>query len=177
VSAPLSNFQKEILSKMSRRAFARMGALARGRGEEWPEGNTADHQAFRHDQVSRACQKRGLRCCSQDDYPRIKAHFQQLLGEDGRAFNTLVRGENNGRRIAEHKLAEEMQKAGIGPAYVEKICMTQNKCRVLEASEKQLWHLMYTVRNRAAAKKRTEDRGQKTEAPSNIIPLPTPNAA
>ena len=76
-------------------------------------------------------------------------------------MNTLLHDNDNPRRIAEHKLHEEMLKASLHPAYVEKICRNQNKCSVLEASEKQLWRLIYTVRNRAAAKRHP---GRATDA-------------
>jgi hypothetical protein len=145
MSTPLSKDQKRILSQFAQRAFNRDRAIALGRGETLPE--TADEYRRRH--VATACGKHGLRCCSQDDYGLVKAHFQDLLGETGKAMNTLVHAEGNGRRVAEHKLVRACEAAKLSVAYAATICRNQFKCSLEDATEKQLWCLTFTVKNRA----------------------------
>jgi hypothetical protein len=156
MSAPLRKLQKRILSQLARRAFNLVSARARGRGEA-PDTSAAAMDAWRHNEVAAACGKFGLRCCGQDDYRLVQAHFHHLLGEDGRALNDHVEHLSNGRRQAEAVLWREIQRAaslGITREYVASICSRQNRCSILDASEKQLWHLVFTVRTRAAARRR-----------------------
>ncbi len=152
----LSNLQKRLLSQLADRAFNRATALARARGEE-PETNTAARAKFRHDAVEAAVGKRGLRCCGQADYKTIEAHLLDLCGEPARAMRSHMAAETDTRRRAEWKLFHEIQAAadaGLTVPYVEAICRAQFHCGITEASEKQLWRLVYTVRNRAAAKRK-----------------------
>ncbi len=145
MSAPLTNKQKRILSQFAQRAYNRDLAIARGQGGTILE--TVDEYRRRH--VAAACGKSGLRCCSQDDYGLVTAHFQDLLGESGRAMNTLVHAQGNGRRIAEYKLMQALGAARLGIGYAARICMTQFKCTLEDATEKQLWCLLFTIKNRA----------------------------
>jgi len=187
LSAPLTNAQKRYLSQLSDRAYARQHggptAIASSPGgEDTGEGGpqtgkavspTAARAAFRHAEVARAVHKAGLRCCSQDDYGAVKAHFLHLLGEDGAALRAHVRGQNNEARVAEWKLFDEIKAAGdtgITVRYVEQICRQQFGCTITEASTKQKWSLLYTVRNRAA-KKRGMRNAERGTNPENIIPL------
>jgi hypothetical protein len=162
--APLTNDQKRILSQLARRAFNKLRAQAKGRGEVFPvehamHGEPTDpalwcEETFRHEHVARACHKQGLRCCSQDDYAVVKAHFLHLLGEDGQAVRTLVSGGANEKRVADFKLNEAMRAGGFSQNYVETIARRQFHACVADLSAKQTWNLVYTLRNRAAAKKR-----------------------
>jgi hypothetical protein len=147
MAAPLNNDQKRILAKLATRAFQRECALARGRGER-PQTDTPAATAFRRREVVRATGKAGLRCCSQDDYGAVKGHFLNLLGEAGQAFEAIHHGEGNARRIAEFKLLKACETAHLPLSYVAKICANQFKCALEEATEKQLWCLMFTVQNR-----------------------------
>lgn len=173
----LTNDQKRILSQLSDRAFRFLGAKARGRGEQWPppdlspsplEGERAGERCpseseilrrFRHAEVAKATGKLGLRCCSQDDYGNVKAHFLNLLNEPGKAFTAHVAGANNDDRIAEWKLDQEIRAAadvGITRRYAEEICKRQHGCTILEASTKQKWNLMFTIKNRASARRKDQ---------------------
>jgi len=155
MSAPLTNDQKRILSQLARRAFNLECAKARGRGET-PDTSSAAAEAFRHEHVITACRKHGLRCCSQADYGAVKAHFQDLLGESGRAMNTLVHAEGNQRRIAEYKLVQACQTAGLTLAYAASICRNQYKCSLEDATETQLWNLKFTIDKRGRALRQRE---------------------
>lgn len=156
MSAPLSHTQKRYLSQLSDRAFDRAAAQARGRGET-PVTDAATRKQFRHDEVVKACGKVGLRCCGQDDYLRVKAHFLNLLGESGKAFNAHLRAETDGRRVIEHKLVAACKDFGLHLSYADKICRTQNHGAGLQdVDDKALWRIFYTIRNRGNARKRKE---------------------
>lgn len=123
---------------------------------------SAAREAFRHAEVAKACGKVGLRCCSQDDYGAVKAHFQALLGETGRAFNTHVKAQTNPERVAEWKLHEEIRLAapyGITVGYVERICRAKYKCCILEASAKQKWALIFDVKRTVKSRRNSPSPG------------------
>lgn len=169
MSAPFSKLQKRLLSQLAARAFRRECALARGRGED-PDASWRAHETWRHQQVAAACGKLGLRCCSQDDYKLVEAHFLHLLGEDGRAMAALVRHQAQPRSTAEAVLWRELQQAadvGITREYVAAICRRQFGCSLLDASENHLWHLVYTVRNRAAEKRRKRTANARQQSRGN----------
>jgi hypothetical protein len=160
--AALSRKQKAYLAQLARQAFEHLRVQARARGEVFP----ADHamhgeptdpalwcaETFRHDEVAKACHKKGLRCCSQDDYGAVKGHFLALLGREGQAMKAMVRGADNPKRTAEIKLIEALQRGGFNNGYAEAICRRQFKCSVADATAAQIWKLVYTIRNRGTEK-------------------------
>lgn len=158
MSAPLTNSQKRYLSQLARRALNQVRALARGRGETFE----VDEETWRHEEVITACGKHGLRCCSQDDYKTVEAHFLDRLGAHGAAFNAQVQAATEKRRQAEAVLVREIEKAGLHLNYANAICQRQYRCTIFDATEKQLWTLVYTIRNRAAAKRKSAVSGQKS---------------
>lgn len=147
MSAPLSNKQKAYLAQLIKQAYLRVV------GEAGPD--VASVEDWRHQQVAAACGKLGLRCCGQDDYKRIEAHFLELLGEHGRAMKAHVAAETEPRRQAEAVLVRELERFGLRMGYAEAICQRQYKCGLFDASEGQLWKLVYTVRNRGHAKSKS----------------------
>lgn len=160
MSAPLSNHQKAHLAQLARRAFNLESARARGRGETPP----ADFTAWRHEHVARACGRAGLRCCSQDNYKEVEAHFLDLLGQPARAFDAHVRGATNDRRIWEFKLLEACQQFGFHIAYADTICRRQNHGAGLDdVGTNILRNLFFTIRNRGLKK----DRALSPKAPSS----------
>lgn len=169
MSAPLNNDQKRYLAQLARRAWNLACARARGAGEVLPEDGERfadpllnDHDAWRHHQVAAACGKLGLRCCSQDDYGAVKAHFLNLLGQPDRALNADVHGgkEANDRRIVEWKILQECKRLGLQVSYAEAICRAQNRGKGITEIDhgplgtKRLWAVLFTIRNRAAKKKK-----------------------
>lgn len=140
VSAPLTPKQKRYLARLARRAW---------QAAEREVGSETD---FRHAEVARACGKLGLRCCTQDDFQRVRAHFLWLLGEDAAAFRAHLRAETEPRRQAEAVLRRECARAGLSLGYPAAICVRQYRCALADASPRQLWTLIYTVRNRARAR-------------------------
>lgn len=151
--------QKKYLALLARRACNRAAALARGRGDE-PGPELLDQEAFRHQAVVAACGKAGLRCCSQDDYGVVKGYLLEQLGEHGAAFEAQYHQQTNDRRVAEAVLVRECERAGLRLAYAEAICRRQYRLGLFEASEKQIWSLVFTVRNRASASRRKQKREQ-----------------
>jgi hypothetical protein len=139
MSAPLSNVQKRYLSQLARRAYAKAGA----------DADTLSADDYRHAEVARASGKLGLRCCSQDDYKIVEAHFLNLLGETGRAMTSLVRHQTNPRRVAEHKLVQACAEAKVTIGYAASICRSMFKCSLDDATPDQLWKLKFTINNRA----------------------------
>ena len=181
MSAPLTNSQKRYLSQLSDRAFNHLAALARGRGESFPASSpsplngeragvrgeaislSALRSQFRHAEVAKACSKLGLRCCSQDDYGAVKAHFLHLLGEDGRALKAHVHAASNGRRQVEWKITQTLGRLGKGMAYAEGICRRMyHGTALMDASDKQLWKLFYALEYQL---KRQRTAGSETGAP------------
>lgn len=153
--APLKNNQKWEIVKLARAAFAKLDPAD-------IDGQSFDE--WRHSEVARACGKQGLRCCDQDDYAGLKAHFLDMLGASGAAFNWHVRAQSQGDRVARAVLERECGKAGVSLGYAIAICKRQFHCELNDASEKQLWSLVYTVRNRATARRRaTKSKGKNQE--------------
>lgn len=142
MAAPLSHKQKSYLSQLARRAW------------ETAEREVGAPEDFRHTEVARACGKAGLRCCSQDDYKHVEAHLLDLCGEPAKAFNAHVAATTQPVRQAEAVLARACREAGVELGYAAAICQRQFRCPLAEASERQLWNLVFTVRNRGHARKR-----------------------
>jgi len=147
MSAPLSHHQKRYLSQLARRAW------------EAAEREVGTPEEFRHAEVARACGKAGLRCCSQDDYKHVEAHLLDLCGEPGKALAAHVAAVTQPRREAEAVLARACREAGLQLGYAAAICQRQFHCTLGDANERQLWNLVYTVRNRGRAKQKHERTG------------------
>jgi hypothetical protein len=140
----LSTKQKKYLAQLARQAFKVRGTPG------------ADFDEWRHEQVANAVGKAGLRCCSQIDYKAVESHFLDMTGRSGRAMTALVQHQSEPRRQAEAVLLRELAAAGQHINYANAICRSQFKCGLFDASEKQIWCLVYTVRNRASGKRRTD---------------------
>lgn len=147
----LSTLQKKILARLARRAFNLTGAKALGAGDAW-DGSGAAFDVWRHDQVATASGKAGLRACSQLDYKRVEAHFQSLLGQDGRALNAHVRAETEPRRQAEAKLLEVCEQWGFHLDYASSLSLRIHKVNLFDADTAVIWKLIYTINNRGRAK-------------------------
>jgi len=89
-----------------------------------------------------------LCACTQAHYGRLVAHFQALGGNAAAATRTLVRDADNDRRIARYKLDEALRERGLREEYAAAICRRQYRCGLDGANARQLWSLLYTIRNR-----------------------------
>ncbi len=140
----LSNDQKANLSILARRAYDRHRevGLADGSFDEW-----------RHAECRAASGGRigGFREAMQRDYRLLRGHFANLAGDGATAIQDAIHGDSDeaDRGQARAILRRECRRRGHAfPEYPASICRTQYKCGLDEASAKQLWSLIYTVRNR-----------------------------
>lgn len=137
----LSDGQKARLSIMARKAAIKQGvSLKKKHLDEW-----------RHSVAIRAC---GVRIseATQSHWDDLFSAFLDLGGKPEAAMNAQIRGLDNKRRIAMHKLTKALEANSLHPSYAETICQTQYRIPLADASAKQLWCLFFTVTNRAKAK-------------------------
>ena len=158
------------MSELSLTQKATIGKLARAAWLAWAEREaflaintdlspSACYTAWRHVEQGKACGVQSLCACTQDHYGRLVSHFQALGGDAAAAARTLVRDADNGRRIARYKLGQELSKRGLQVGYAAAICRSKYKCDLADASEGQLWKLVFDIRNRH----KPEARCQKSE--------------
>jgi hypothetical protein len=148
MGAPFSNKQKAELAQLARRAYG----IACER-DAVPDGMTMED--WRHREVASASGKLGLRCCGQEDYLPVRAHFLEMVGETGEAFATHVRAVTDARRTAEFKLVQACEEFGYRLSYADAICRRQNRGLGLDqVGEKTLWRLVFTIRNRGFSQRR-----------------------
>jgi hypothetical protein len=144
---PLTKKQKRILSQLARRAHVRTGAAAAGDNvDEW-----------RRAQAVEVCTRR-ISEARQQDYLLLHAHFADLAGESGVAFESLMRVSTNDKRVALYKLGEALRGAELPESYAAAICRHQFRCEISQAGAKQVWNLVYTIRNRGQSRRRKETR-------------------
>ena len=118
-------------------------------------GSDGCFETWRHEpQVKLACGKNGLRLCSQLDYKAVERHFQQLLGEDGRAFKADQRWQSEPRRQAESILVKACARHGFHLSYADAICRSVHGMSLDDAETPVIWKVIYTVNNRGGKRKR-----------------------
>lgn len=162
MSSPLSLIQKAKIGQLAAQAWR----VWEGR-EAFLEANgelsqSACFAAWRHWQQGLACGRQSLRECTGDDYQLLRAHFLAIAGLEASAARAQERHISNPQRIAAYKLRQALAAAGLPEAYAGAICHRQYRCSLADASERQLWCLVYTVRNRRTANRR-EARGERRE--------------
>ena len=136
----LTSSQRQALARLARRAWS----AARERG-----ATAADFDTWRHDQVQQVTGQPGLRHLTQQHFRRVRGHFLHLLGNDDSALRDIIAAETEGPRQTLFILARETTKAGLPMAYPAAIARNRFHNQNLdELTEKQLWMLIYTVRNR-----------------------------
>lgn len=154
---PLSRRQKAEVCMLARRAWEARPEEQ----EEWRGGlnaglsESALFRAWRREQQQSACGMTSLTTCLQEaDFPRLMAHFSTLAGDAQQAGYWLERLLEDGRNRALHVLKRETERFDLAwPGYPGAICGRQYKCGLGAATEKQLWCLVYTVRNRGGRKR------------------------
>lgn len=167
MSAPLTDSQKRYLAQLARAAFWRCTkddvrctsgqASDPARTSKIVNRTSAAETDWRHEQVALACGKFGLRCCSQDDYGAVKAHFLHILKRDGAALKALVNGsaEANQRRQALWHLDKAMTALGVGRAYAEGTARRMFHGTTLDnLGTNQIWSVTKALRARASQLKR-----------------------
>lgn len=132
---PLTRGQKARLAMLAAKAYAHQRVCGMS-VDEW-----------RHEVAWQTCGRR-ISEAVQRDYSDLKAAFLDLAGEPEQAFRQHVRGVDHKRRVALYKLREACEERGLHESYPASICMTQFRCGLEDATAKQLWCLVFTVRNR-----------------------------
>lgn len=152
MSAPLTQGQKRYLARLAARAHRRATAAIIA-GQHLPD-YVANVDFWRHQEVARACGKAGLRCCSQDDYGAVKAHFLNLLGEPGAALRADIHGQPglNQTRIVLWKIARQCERLGVPVSYADAICRQMHHGHGLHQVERPaaLWKVFFALRYRQA---------------------------
>lgn len=152
---PLSNSQKSVLAQLARKAWKHLAKQAEARGEAFDSGTEA-HNAFRREEVHRACGKYGLTAAANSDYCRIAGHFEDLAGNSGRAFNHLMREQSEGLRQVRVVLRRALAVGDLPENYADAISISVWGCPVEDLTESQAWKIVYTVTNRIRARQRKE---------------------
>ena len=139
LAGPLSNEQKASICILAKTAADAVGVSFI---------NTAHAREWRQEQQYKAVGKQSLTECVQDDFLPIRAHFLNLAGQSAVAMNMHLKHDTEPKRIAMHKLTEACARAGKPLAYAAAICRSKNKCALDEANVKQIWQLVFTIKNR-----------------------------
>jgi len=136
IGGPLDHGQKARICILAREAYDSLGT------------SFLPFDAWRQMEQQNAVGKDSLRDCVQADYLKLRAHFEELAGESGRAVETHLADAMKPGAIALLKLREACAERGLKMEYPGAICRRQYKCAIEEANASQLWQLVFTVRNR-----------------------------
>lgn len=151
---PLTKKQKAEIAQLAAVAWARQAAVRAELAAANPElGASALAEGWRRVEQERACGVQSLRACTQAHFAPLMAHFARLAGLAEVAAHWERRMLTDGARRARWRLEQECTRAGVDLAYAARIFWCQARRPLSEASEKELWRLIYTVRNRAAARR------------------------
>ena len=140
ITGPLSNEQKARICILAKDAYALQ--FTDEKLEDW-----------RRNQQFICTGKASLVDCVQADYLPLCGHFQRLGGEEGDATRTENHALTEDHRVAMHKLRSECAARGLAMAYPAAICRRQHRCELEQATPRQVWCLVFTVRNRRSAGK------------------------
>jgi len=174
--AELTALQRRRLAVAARRAYdtqAGLGLVA--------EGETFD--AWRHARVRETTGRGGLRELAQRDYGRMMARFIELAGGSARRGDWRAAAKPAARDDADRARgalrAECAAQAGAfggaaqAEAYAAALLERIHRRTWQDATARQLWQVLFTVRNRARAKNRRKCPGTA----SGPEPVPTPGRA
>jgi hypothetical protein len=162
-TAALTHRQKGIVCAAARSAWERAGRpffepQAAAEGCPLALTETEALALWRQEQQQEACGRRHLTAATQADYPLLRAHFDRLNGRVERAEGWAGRAALDPVRQARAKLERTLEE--VAPTidrprdYALAIAARQYRAADLESlTAKQLWSLVYTLRNRAAARR------------------------
>lgn len=154
----LTNLQKAAIARLARTAWERQSLDTQ---RQWAQEHGSFNKAFnawRKVQQFTAVGVESLtEALSERDYLRLRAHFQDLAGDSGRALHTLLKHADEAQLRDLYLLEQACCDAGLSfPGYPAAICRQQFRCSLEAASSGQLRKLLFTVRNRGFAKKKRE---------------------
>jgi hypothetical protein len=143
---PLSALQIRKLICLAREAF--LHGIESGSLSE-----TAEFDSWRHDQVMRVVERGGFRECRNEDYLPLKAHFLRLLDRTAEAEEALAKYDTETRSWALNRLQHACKLAAdVLPDamnYASGFIRNHRGVGIDDASDKDLWAAMYTVKRRA----------------------------
>ena len=143
---PLSTLQKSKLAQLARRAWQHAGRNA--------AGPLPDCDTWRRAEVFAACGRHGLTEATNADFNLIAARFHSVLGEDGIAFEELLRAGTEQRRQLEHVLLQVLHSAQLDQRYAETIARARWDKNVSDLSDREFEQLVMTIKSRARARQR-----------------------
>lgn len=161
VEAPLSRGQKTALVLLAHEAWERVRVT---------DPDTPDEESWRHAAAVTACGHR-ISEAQVQHFSMLKRHFLDLAGKAGRAFQSAMRESTEAERIAAAVLASECAARGLPLDYPAAIARRQFKRPLKDLTARQIWCLVFTVRNRREAPKS----GQKSR-PYTLRPTAAANA-
>jgi hypothetical protein len=157
----LSKLQKSIVAKAARAAWNRISILERKQisaciREQANDPLLSDSKIYtqwRHQEQHRATGISSLCLCDQPHYLPLINHFNTLgIGYERSlpksTINAIERELTDSRRRAEWLLLRALNERNLQRAYAEAICRRQFRCNIAQAAEKQIWNLIFTIRNR-----------------------------
>lgn len=148
----LTRLQKREIVRLARSAWQRSAERVPLLESNKELSKSAVEAAWRHVEQGKAMGGRqSLTEATQRDYEPLRAHFLRLCGAEAAADKALMRAATDGQRRALYLLRCALRERALDERYAAAICRTQFRCELDDASEKQLWNLIFTVRNRRKA--------------------------
>lgn len=162
-TASLTNDQKAAICILAAEAWGRAGRpYYDDQPSDLPEclriTKAEALDLWRHEEQMKACGKRHLTACMQDDYLALRAHFRALTGRMRGAARDAIEHEVGDRGLALKKLEKECALALDSIErpwdYVCGISRRKYKALPHDLGRKQIWSLIITLRSRAAKRRR-----------------------
>jgi hypothetical protein len=149
----LSKFQKRELARLAHQAWLRLPERAALLESNAGMSSSAVETAWRHAEQGKAMGgvRQSLTQATQRDYLLLRAHFMRLCGLEAAADKALAQAATDGGRRALFLLRRELGERGLNESYAAAICRTQYRCSLTQATEKQLWNLIFTIKHRRTA--------------------------
>lgn len=161
--APLTKRQKRMIGKLAREAWVRAGCpfydeIAIMTNDSTALSASAALELWRHEEQLLACGVKHLTTATQREFPALMSHFNDRCGRVRASRSWFFRGVGDPARQARAVLQRELLRAsrvlGSPTAYIESIAARQFKCAVSDCTAKQIWSLVFTLRNRMNKKRR-----------------------
>jgi hypothetical protein len=153
--AGLTNLQKRDIAIAARQAYLAWDGREAYEAVNSGISKSECFKAWKHQEQGKAialgvAQPLGRSTCemTQANWAPVLAHFRDLAGDRTGAQRVRERDQDNGRRIAMHKITGALKERELTLDWVATICRSKFKCTLDRASEKQLWILFYDVRKR-----------------------------
>lgn len=153
--AGLTNLQKRDIAIAARQAYLAWDGREAFEAVNSEVSKSECFKVWKHQEQGKALapgieQPLGRSTCemTQANFNTVLAHFRDLAGDTTGAQRLRGRDQDNGRRIAMHKIRRALDERELTLDWIATICRSKFKCTLDRASEKQLWSLFYDVRKR-----------------------------